>query len=117
MIDIKKKHPQAVWNKLEVFMVPEVLSNLNRLERVLISRRILFKKVIAPKGKFLKLKGSICNVPIDTADIVNVLPRGADSNGLVVVKLSYFTEVKHKLNVNVGYVTEVMLILNLYDTN
>ena len=40
-----------------------------------------------PKGKFPKLKGSICNVPIDTADIVNVLPRGADSNGLVVVKL------------------------------
>ena len=76
-----------MWNKLEVFMVPEVLSNLNRLERVLISRRILFKKVIAPKGKFLKLKGSICNVPIDTADIVNVLPRGPDSNGLVVVKL------------------------------
>ena len=76
-----------MWNKLEVFMVPEVLSNLNRLERVLISRRILFKKVIAPKGKFLKLKGSICNVPIDTADIVNVLPRGTVSNGLVVVKL------------------------------
>ena len=40
-----------------------------------------------PKGKFPKLKGSICNVPIDTADIVNVFPRGADSNGLVVVKL------------------------------
>ena len=90
-------------------MVPEVLSNLNRLERVLISRRILFKKVIImPKGKFPKLKGSICNVPIDTADMVNVLPRGADSNGLVVVKLNYFTEVKHQLNVNVGYVTEVM---------
>ena len=69
-------------------MVPEVLSNLNRLERVLISRRILFKKVtIMPKGKCQKLKGSICNVPIDTADIVNVLPGGPGSNGLVVVKL------------------------------
>ena len=39
------------------------------------------------KGQFPKLKGSICNVPIDTADIVNVLPGGPDSNGLVVVKL------------------------------
>ena len=29
----------------------------------------------------------ICNVPIDTADIINVLPRDADSNSLVVVKL------------------------------
>ena len=40
-----------------------------------------------PKGQFPKIKGSICNVPIDTADITNVLPRGADSNGLVMVKL------------------------------
>ena len=38
----QKIPPQAVWNKVEVFMVPEVLSNLNRFERVLISRRILF---------------------------------------------------------------------------
>ena len=40
-----------------------------------------------PKGKFPKMKGSICNVPIDTAETVNVLPHGADSNGLIVVKL------------------------------
>ena len=69
-------------------MVPEVLSHLNRLERLLIFRRILFKKVtIMPKGRFPKLKGTICNIPVDTADIVNVLPRSADSNGLVMVKL------------------------------
>ena len=40
-----------------------------------------------PIGKFPKLKGSICSVPIDTEDIVNVLQRGADVNDLVVVKL------------------------------
>ena len=40
-----------------------------------------------PKGEFPKLKGSICNVPSNTADIVNILPRGADSNGLVMLKL------------------------------
>ena len=40
-----------------------------------------------PKGRFPKLKGSICNIPIDLADIINVLPYGADSNGFVVVKL------------------------------
>ena len=45
-----------------------------------------------PKGRFPKLKGSICNIPIDLADITNVLPHGGDSNGLVVVKL------KSKLN-------------------
>ena len=40
-----------------------------------------------PKGNFPKLKGNICNVPIDTVDISDVLPRGADSNGLVFIKL------------------------------
>ena len=40
-----------------------------------------------PKGRFPKFKGSIFNVAIDTAEVVNVLPYGADSNGVVVVKL------------------------------
>ena len=39
-----------------------------------------------PKGRFPKLKGSICNIPTDLADITNVLSHDADSNGLVVVK-------------------------------
>ena len=30
------------------------------------------------KGQFPKRKGSICNVPIDTSDITNVLPYGAE---------------------------------------
>ena len=37
-----------------------------------------------PKGRFPKLKGSICNIPVDLADITNVLPHRANSNGLVV---------------------------------
>ena len=40
-----------------------------------------------PKGNFPKLYGSICNVPIDTVDISDGLPGGADSNGLVIIKL------------------------------
>ena len=79
---------QAVWNKLAIFNLPEELSSLNRLERVIISRRILFKKIaIMTKGQAPKLKGSICNVPIDTNDIASTLPQGADSNGIVMVKL------------------------------
>ena len=54
-----------------------------------------------PKSKFPKLKGSVCNVPIDTVNIVNVLPRVADGNGLVVVKLKrklyYRTDVRLEL--------------------
>ena len=39
------------------------------------------------QGNFPKLKGSICGVPIDAGDISDVLPRGGDINGLVVIKL------------------------------
>lgn len=34
-----------------------------------------------------KLKGAICNVPVDVADVYNNLFRASDSNGLVIVKL------------------------------
>ena len=30
------------------------------------------------KGEFVKIKGSICNIPIETANISNILPRLAD---------------------------------------
>ena len=86
-MSIKKIPPQTVRNRLEVSDVPNILTDLNRLKRVLISRRILFKNVsIMLKVVFSKLKGSICNMPINLAD-TNFLPYGADSNGLVVVKL------------------------------
>ena len=40
-----------------------------------------------PKGQSPKLKGSIYNVPIDTASVASTLPQGADSNGIVMIKL------------------------------
>ena len=40
-----------------------------------------------PKGQGPKIRGAICNVPIDTTAISNTLPRQADSNGPVIVKL------------------------------
>ena len=39
------------------------------------------------KGEFVKIKGSICNIPIEAANICNVLPRPANSDRLIVVKL------------------------------
>ena len=75
-------------NRLEISASPDALIGLKRLERVLISKIILFKKVnIMSKGNFPKLKGSICGVPIDAVDISDVLPRGGDINGLVVITL------------------------------
>ena len=40
-----------------------------------------------PKGQAPKLKGAICNVPLEADNVCNILPRGADSNGIVMVKL------------------------------
>ena len=66
---------------MQIFEAPAEIKNLNRLKRILIGRRILFKitqVTITPKGQFLKLKGlkgAICNIKV------------ADSNGLIMVKL------------------------------
>ena len=34
-----------------------------------------------------KVKGSICNVPVDTNKVYNVLPRASDNTGIIMVKL------------------------------
>ena len=80
---------QAVSNKLAVELLPNGFRDLRRLERVLVAKRILFKKVtVMPKGQSLKVKGSICNIPISEIDNnCNSLPRPADSNGVIIVKL------------------------------
>ena len=40
-----------------------------------------------PKGQPPKLKGALCNFPIDVVDIINTLSRPADSNDIVIVTL------------------------------
>ena len=56
---------QAVANTLNVVVLPELFQDICRLERLLVSRRILFKKVtVMPKGKSFKIKDSICNIPV-----------------------------------------------------
>ena len=41
-----------------------------------------------PKGKLPKIKGSLCNIPVNEVyDNCRSLPRPADSNGLLIVKL------------------------------
>ena len=39
------------------------------------------------KGQFPKLNGAICSISIHASDITNVLPHGADSSGVIIVKL------------------------------
>ena len=37
--------------------------------------------------EFVKIKGSICDTHIEPANICNILPRPADSNKLILLKL------------------------------
>ena len=45
--------------------------------------------MIIPKGQMPNIKGEICNVPIDVGEVKKVLPRGADGNGIITVKLKW----------------------------
>ena len=80
---------QAVCNKMALSSIPDILKDLKKLDKVLISKRILFKKIamMHGKGEFSKIKGSIYNIPIEVANVCNILPRPSVSNGLIVVKL------------------------------
>lgn len=79
---------QAMANKLYVNDIPNELKCLNKLEAVLISKRILFKKIaIMSKGQMPKVKGAICNIPVDVDNTCNSLPRNIDSSGILLVKL------------------------------
>lgn len=52
-----------MYHNLYVDEILLKLSTLEKLEQILIARRIVFKKiVIMPKGQQRKIKGVICNV-------------------------------------------------------
>ena len=63
--------------------------NLRRLETVLVGKRNFFQKnTVIPKGQSPKVKGNICHTPIaEIGSNCKSLPRPADSNGKIVVKL------------------------------
>ena len=87
---MKKKTPcQVVSNELDVETAPKQLQNLRKLEKLLISKRILFKKnlIIHRKREFAKIKEKICNISAETDTPCNVLQEPVNSNGLVLVKL------------------------------
>ena len=65
------------------------MKDLKKIEKVSITKKILFKKIaiMHRKGEFPKIKGSICILPIETANACNILPKLAVSNGLILVKL------------------------------
>ena len=74
--------------KLQLSEFPDNIPCINKPESVIISKRILFYKIITmPKGHFTKIKGAICNIPIEADTICNILPKGIDNNSLILLKL------------------------------
>ena len=75
-------------NKLEAENAAQVLQDLRRREKVLISGRTLLNEIgiMHGKGEFLKIKGNICNVSVETESVSNVLPRPVNNNELIIVK-------------------------------
>ena len=74
----KEKIPyQAVCNSLELFGFSEGFPSLKKIEKV----------VIMPKRQFCKIKGAVCNVPVEVGRMCNILPRGTDTNCLILMKL------------------------------
>ena len=101
---------QAVGNKLEVDRIPPELSVLEKLEQILIAQRIVFEKIVVmPKGQQRKIKGAICNIPVECDQTCTTLPRPPERSGIIMLKLKrkmefrghvYFQAVRPQLILN-----------------
>ena len=68
--------------------IPAELASLEKLEQILIAQRIVFEKIIImPKGQQRKIKGAICNVPVECDETCKVLPRPPERSGIIMLKL------------------------------
>ena len=70
-----------------------------------------------PKEQFKKLKGCICNISLNTSGIINVLPHGADSNGLVFVKLKRKLSYRRHVYFEVVHSKSVHMVLQYLKDN
>lgn len=65
---------QAVFNRISLDPILRELKDLKKLEKILISKRMILKKlaIMQRKAKFAKIKGSICNIPIEATNTCNI---------------------------------------------
>ena len=105
-IVIKRFMPcKSVINKLGIVSFPKEFDSVNKLERIFVSKKTLFKEItIMHKGQILKIKGTIFNIPVQKIETnCSILPRPPNSNGIVIVKLTRKIEYKgHVSSTKVG---------------
>ena len=64
------------------------LSSLEKLQQIQIAQRIVFEKIVVRhKGQQRKIKGAICNVPVECDQTCNQLPHPPDRSCIIILKL------------------------------
>ena len=75
-------------NNMYVVETPSELASLEKLEQILIAKRIVFQKIVVmPKGQQKKIKDAICNVSVECDQTCNELPRPLERSGIIMLKL------------------------------
>ena len=79
---------RAVINNMYVDDTPVELASLEKLEQILIAQRIVFEKIIVmPEGQQRKVKGAICNLPVECDQTSSLLPCPPERSGTILLKL------------------------------
>ena len=77
---------QAVINNMYVDDTPVELASLEKLEQILIAQIIVFEKIIVmPKGQQRKVKGAICNVPVECDQTSSLLPCPPERSDIILL--------------------------------
>ena len=91
----------SILNGLSLDIIPDELKDIRPLEKMIISQRIHFMKLIAlPRGRQRAIHGPAVNVPTSFDQICTLLPRLPNSAQVVPLKL------KRKLSYKGHYIYE-----------
>ena len=78
---------QAVVNgNMYVDEITTELSSLEKLRQIRIAQQIIFEKIVVKhKGQQRKIKGAICNVPVECDQTCNQLPHPPDRSCIIIL--------------------------------
>ena len=75
--------------------MPKELDCLNTLELVLISKRLLFKKIM-PKGQTPKIHGSLVNVPVNVKETCDHLPQEGNCEEVIFADMFILSQYPYR---------------------
>ncbi|XP_076393046.1 uncharacterized protein LOC143266003 [Megachile rotundata] len=85
-----KKHKvpsQALWNKMEVMQVPQVISDLSEIEKHMLCRIVPFLKIMKIQNRFSQnwCKGQVVLFARDVFEVAEQLPVRLNQTGIMIV--------------------------------